>query len=652
MTDITEKLERLAALLDRGLLTRDEFEQQKAALLATTSGPPPSLSDPSIPAQVGAYRILSPIGQGGMGAVYRGRHRSDTIADRQGGDVAIKVMHTQFARNPEFQARFEREASLGLKLDHPGIVKVHDLVVDAGTLALVMELVDGRSLADLIGKEVGPIPWARAWPMVLQLLNAVEYAHGQGVIHRDLKPANVMVGPVGNLKIMDFGVAKEIGARGVTATGTILGTVDYMAPEQHTDAKNVDERADVYALGMTLYEMLAGRLPWGDEVDAVGVLHRKLDEAIPEPTDFYPSIPAQVVAGVMGALTTDRVDRTDGVSTLLASFWSASGNAVSSRLRGQEQRSTVAETGLAAERGMDGGRNTAPGQPGRRRAERTPTPGRRMSVRVLTLVLVGVALVAVSTVRCPPSSKDMSPVTHGARERVDDTTGIELVLVPTGSFSMGSPVTEDGRFAGEEALHRVQIGSPFWMAKYPVTNEQYARFLDANPDHRKPELWSSLVPKEPRCPVVGVSWGDAVAFCEWAGMRLPTEAEWEYACRAGATTRYWSGDSEDDLARVGWYDGNSEQKVHPVGELAANPFGLHDMHGGVWEWCSDWFSADTTGSEIDPTGPPAGKVRVVRGGSVLKPAKWARCACRGEGPPSTTERDFGFRPVLLGDSPE
>jgi serine/threonine protein kinase len=316
-----EELERLAALLEKGLLTREQFDQQRDLLLATTSGPPPSgpppASDPSIPAQVGAYRILSPIGQGGMGAVYKGRHRSDTIADRQGGDVAIKVMHAQFARNPEFQARFEREASLGLKLDHPGIVKVHDLVMDAGTLALVMEFVEGRSLADLIGKEVGPIPWPRAWPMFEQLLDAGEYAHSQGVIHRDLKPDNVMVTPEGKLKVLDFGIAKEAGSAGMTATGSGMGTVDYMAPEQHTDAKSVDERTDVYALGMTLYEMLAGRLPWGDEVDAVGVLHRKLSGQIPPPTDFYPDIPPEVVEAMIGALAADRQGRTKG----LPAFW-------------------------------------------------------------------------------------------------------------------------------------------------------------------------------------------------------------------------------------------------------------------------------------------------------------------------------------------
>ncbi len=312
MTDTTEKLKDLAALLREGLLTREEFDQQKAALLAT-SGP----AHP-IPTEVGAYRVTGLIGQGGMGAVYRGRHRSDTIAERQGGDVAIKVMHGQFALDGRFQARFEREASLGLKLDHPGIVKVHDLVVDAGTLALVMEHVEGRSLAHVIGQEVGPIPWPRAWPMFEQLLDVVEYAHGQGVIHRDLKPDNVMVTAGGSLKVLDFGIAKVVGGTGATATGTGMGTVDYMAPEQHTDAKAVDERADVYALGMTLYEMLAGRLPWGDDLDAVGVLHRKLGGDIPPPTAFYPGIPEQVERALLRATTPDRAERTRSVADLRA----------------------------------------------------------------------------------------------------------------------------------------------------------------------------------------------------------------------------------------------------------------------------------------------------------------------------------------------
>ena len=265
-------------------------------------------SSPSIPNKVGAYQILCLIGKGGMGTVYRGRHRSEPMAERQGGDVCIKTMHPQYADDPVFQRRFEREAALGLKLNHPGLVKVHDLVMDAGTLALVMEYVEGRSLAEMIGTETGPIPWARAWPMFSQLLAAVGHAHEHGIIHRDLKPENVMVTPDGQLKILDFGIAKESGS-GATRTGAGIGTADYMAPEQHTDAKNVDQCADIYALGMTLYEMLAGRLPWGEELDLMGMLMCKQNGDIPPPTKFYQWIPPGVVAGMMSALSPGREAR-------------------------------------------------------------------------------------------------------------------------------------------------------------------------------------------------------------------------------------------------------------------------------------------------------------------------------------------------------
>ena len=324
MPDITDKLERLASLLDRGLLTREQFNEQRDRLLAETrvpSTPPPVDPTPStpppppprrsdVPEQIGAYTILGQIGEGGMGTVYRARHRSVTIARRHGGEVAIKVMHAQLARSPDFQARFDREANLGLSLDHVGIVKVHDLVIDGPIVALVMELVQGRPLSDVIGTETGPIPWERARPMFEQLLHIVGYAHGQGVIHRDLKPENVMLMPDGQLKVLDFGIAKEAGSQ-ATMTGTGMGTADYMAPEQHTDAKNVDGRADIYSLGMTLYEMLAGQLPWGDEMDVVGVLQRKLSGELPPPTTFYPDIPPEIVEVVRRA-TAGQLDQRFG----------------------------------------------------------------------------------------------------------------------------------------------------------------------------------------------------------------------------------------------------------------------------------------------------------------------------------------------------
>ena len=452
---------------------------------------------PDLPTEIGSYRVLGLLGEGGMGAVYRARHRAEPMAVRQSGDVCIKKMHTQFARDPAFQARFEREAVLGLKLAHPGIVKVHDLVTDAGTLALVMELVDGRSLAQLIGRETGPIPWDRAWPMFSQLLDAVGHAHAQGVIHRDLKPDNVMVTEDGQLRVLDFGIAKEAGG-GDTRTGAGLGTADYMAPEQHTDAKNVDARADIYALGMTLYEMLAGRLPWGDELDMLGVLLRKQAGDMPPPTAYYPDIPPGVVAVVMACLAPQREDRPASVEAL----------------RGMLQKTcglvdrTMPEAVLpAVDRPLPvgGGEQPSVARGGTLRLTPNAAPvvgtgagpqtGKSRWAWMVAAGLVVAALLGVIIMQAgkapSPKLRPLPPVEEArveaptAKEEAKkdsaetaastaDRVGLVWVSIPGGSFQMGSSSGE----SDEKPVHRVTVRA-FSMSKTEVTNAQYRACIRA-----------------------------------------------------------------------------------------------------------------------------------------------------------------------------
>ncbi|MFY9943916.1 MAG: SUMF1/EgtB/PvdO family nonheme iron enzyme, partial [Desulfobacterales bacterium] len=165
---------------------------------------------------------------------------------------------------------------------------------------------------------------------------------------------------------------------------------------------------------------------------------------------------------------------------------------------------------------------------------------------------------------------------------VNAIDGYELVSIPAGSFWMGSLETEKDRYDNEGPRHQVALPS-FYLGRYPVTNAQYDRFLEANPKAPKPVYWADRKFNQPRQPMVGVSWEDARAYARWAGLRLPSEVEWEYACRACTPTRFHSGDSQADLKLVGWHDANSEGRLHPVGEKAPNGFGLYDMHGNVWE---------------------------------------------------------------------
>src|SRR5439155_14951062 len=214
--------------------------------------------------KVGPYEILSPLGVGGMGEVYRAH---DTKLNR---DVAIKVLLPAVANDPERIARFSREAQLLASLNHPHIAHIHGLEESSGVRALVMELVEGPTLADRIAQ--GPIPLAEALVIAKQVADALEAAHEQGIIHRDLKPANIKVREDGTVKVLDFGLAKALDPTAsaanamnsptlsvhATQAGLILGTAAYMSPEQ-ARGKAVDKRADIWAFGCVLYEMLTGR---------------------------------------------------------------------------------------------------------------------------------------------------------------------------------------------------------------------------------------------------------------------------------------------------------------------------------------------------------------------------------------------------------
>ena len=235
--------------------------------------------------KLGSYEILSPLGAGGMGEVYRAR---DT---KLGREVAIKVLPEEFTQHPQKLARFEREARLLAALNHPGIATLYGVEESQGKPFLVMELVEGETLAERIAK--GPIPVDEALPLFIQMAEGLEAAHEKGIIHRDLKPANVKITPEGKLKILDFGLVKaftpeeEVSeamsqsptlTKG-TALGVILGTASYTSPEQ-ARGKPVDKRTDIWAFGCCLYEALTGKIAFGgDTVTDIlaAVVHREPD---------------------------------------------------------------------------------------------------------------------------------------------------------------------------------------------------------------------------------------------------------------------------------------------------------------------------------------------------------------------------------------
>src|SRR5687768_3459470 len=214
--------------------------------------------------RLGPYEILAPLGSGGMGEVYRAR---DSKLNR---DVAIKVLPDQLARDPERRARFEREARVLASLNHPHIAHIHGFEDSTGVSALVMEMVEGLTLADRISQ--GPLPVGESLEIARQIADALEGAHERGIVHRDLKPANVIITPSGDAKVLDFGLAKAAAGDAPspdlslttvegTEAGVILGTAAYMSPEQ-ARGRPVDKRTDIWAFGCVLFEMLTGRRPF------------------------------------------------------------------------------------------------------------------------------------------------------------------------------------------------------------------------------------------------------------------------------------------------------------------------------------------------------------------------------------------------------
>jgi formylglycine-generating enzyme required for sulfatase activity len=238
-------------------------------------------------------------------------------------------------------------------------------------------------------------------------------------------------------------------------------------------------------------------------------------------------------------------------------------------------------------------------------------------------------------------------------KELTNTIGMKLVLIPKGTFMMGSPESEEGRYKNE-TQHEATISKDYYLGVYEVTQAQYEKIMGNNPSAYQGAKVADL---NADLPVEKVSWDDAVDFCKKLSdlpeekkanreYRLPTETEWEYACRAGSKTIYSFDDEEGLLPEYGWFKRNSSNRTHTVGLLEPNAWGLYDMHGNVWEWCSDWYGEYPKGAVSDQSGPTIGKARVDRGGDWNSEAAFCRSAFRDRSQPLDRSTTQGFRVAL------
>ena len=566
----------------------------------------------------GKYEIQRELGRGGMGIVYLA-HDRDLPDTSPAHRVAIKMLPPTLGRDQRWMTQLTREFDTAFVLRGDHVVRVFSFAKDdrTGSPFIVMEYVDGTSL-DAILVSKGKLSEEDTITLAQALARGLHEAHERGLVHRDFKPGNVLVpyaGGFGAAKVADFGLARTVqsGMSQMTGQAGQSGTLMYNSPEQFRGSRRLDARSDQYSLGAALYECLAGYPLVNPEGDIGWQVTREEPEPIEGVSEGY-------TAALRRALAKAPADRFGSVIEFVDS------------LRNEEP--------IAVPAAPDPEQEPKPAAAPREK----PTASKESSM--------------VAPAGWTSETRRVSVATpEGGQEReigyYRNSLGMEFVLIPSGEFMMGSPDDEEGRFGNEGRVHKVRITKPFFLGAYEVTQAQWQAVMGNNPsDFRGNDR-----------PVEEVSWNDCQEFvsklCAKEGAarksyRLPTEAEWEYACRAGSRTRFYGGDDDSDLGKIGWYGGNSGGETHDVGQKAPNAFGLYDMSGNVWEWCQDWFDSGYYGksSRADPKGPGSAGYRVLRGGSWVNNSRDCRSAVRdGDGPASAYNLS-GFRVVVVSSSPE
>jgi serine/threonine protein kinase len=457
------------------------------------------------------YRILKRMGQGGFGTVYRAE------------DLSLKTI-CALKENLEYwdeaQRQFEREAHLLAGLRHPSLPRVIDyFIIPAQGQYLVMDFVEGRDLQEVVDRTGKPLFQKQALEWIDQISDALAYLHGRTppIIHRDVKPANIRVTPGGRAMLVDFGVAKRYDPDSRTSIGARAVTAGYSPVEQYGQGAT-DPRADIYALGATLYTLLTARRP-------LESIERVTGKPLAAPRQLNPEISPeveQVILKAMEVLASDRYATVEEFrQELKDAFAAASG-------QGRRAIREIAQTEEAT-------------------SSYSPAP-------------------VSSAMRRPQRSYKTE-------------VQIEWVEIPAGDFLFG-----------EEK--QPTFLPAFRIARYPVTNQQYHNFLLANPRYPAPAYWKGrdFPARKGLHPVVGVSYHDALAFCEWLGCRLPTAQEWEKAARGTDGRSYPWGEAWQD----GRYCNNWEAGINTTTPVDRYPEGrsphqVWDMAGNVWEWTASEY---------------------------------------------------------------
>ena len=596
---------------------RQELEtESKVGLAKTISGEetPYTLAKPALnpPCDLGPYEVQELIARGGMGEIYKARHK------RLGRPVALKVIRGYRLDDPDTHEHFLHEMANAGKLDHPNLVRAYDAWEADGCLYMAFELLDGQTLHHVFTAESKPSV-VDALHCLLGICSGLNRLHQQNLVHCDLKPSNVMRLPDGTIKLIDIGLAKTIGPnQSFHAPGS--GTKGYIAPEAENLTSPIDQRSDLYSLGKLVEFMLAN----SDVEQSASKGNKEL------------KITLRRVAAKLTQVSPE--DRYQDVSEVIAAL-----NQAASESKNRDQNSKI----------------------------KSLIPGLIASGFFLT----GTYAVWLSA----------TPIKTNDSVQTDLASKVELIpmrmaIIPAGSFMMGAVENDPDAKPDEFPRRKVEFTKPFKMGVTEVTVGQFREFVQATGYKTEAELsgkggwkaglatswseqnpefkWSSPgYPVADDLPVTVVTYKDAYEFCDWLSQRdvcryrLPTETEWEYACRAGSAEIYpFPIDLKDTYA---WSSFNIKASLspRPVGTRLPNALGLADTIGNVREWCQDWYgdTAYQTPYLEAPTGPNSGTLRAVRGACYMDKAGFLRSSKRGYLAPEQAINNQGFRVVLEVD---
>lgn len=619
--------------------------------------------------QSGKYRIIKKLGQGGFGITYLAEN---TLLE---GKVAIKeFFFKEYCERDDstsrvtiptsgnreiverFKQKFIKEARTIFKLNHPNIVRILDVFEENGTAYYVMEYIEGESLGDMV-KRRGAIPEAEALGYVKDAASALVYIHSKNINHLDIKPGNLMKRKEdGKVLVIDFGVAKQYDL--ATSQGTTTTPVGishgYSPAEQYrkNGVQSFSPQSDVYALAATLFKLLTGGTP----PEAMEIQ----DEGLPVAELQAKQISRPVISAIAMAMK-GRHERTQSVAEFISNLKSedTQDTVVFPDATGTGRKRKETEEKAAKEKA----------KVERKRKETEEKATKKKATFVVTIVVVAIVAIwlmipsnknkveeelakitEVSYSNGVSSNKnkveeELAKITEASYSKgILTVNGIKynMVRVEGCTFRMGATSEQDcDAYDIEEPVHSVTLSS-YYIGKTEVTQALWKAVMGSNPSKFKGE----------NLPVENVSWDDCQVFVRklnsltGQNFRLPTEAEWEFACRGGNNSLGYKYSGSDNIDNVAWFDCNSGRKTHFVATKSPNELGIYDMSGNVWEWCSDWYDKYSSGAQANPKGPESGSCRVFRGGGWGSYAGYCRSSNRGYNTPTHRGDGLGLRLAL------